>query len=154
MSGGHLFKVPMVTIRGQYYSQRGGTLATRTTTAYTDTECWILFDHTHCHLFISKPPYTGENISPVWHSNSTPISYVGLTNSSVWHRVCCYLIRTLCHTDDRVSPTYEIATDLIRYTDELISPTYGIAIVVMSPHGWDVKSYEWDSNNPYAIRMS
>ena len=38
--------------------------------------------------------YVGLNISSVWHSHSTPISYGWLTNSSVWLKKCCYLIRT------------------------------------------------------------
>ena len=33
------------------------------------------------------------NISPVWHSNSIPISNRWLTNSSVWQNHCCYVIR-------------------------------------------------------------
>ena len=49
----------------------------------------------------------------------------------------------LCHTDEMLSPTYEITTAL-SHTDELISPPYDIAIVIIS-YGRVTMSSVWDS---------
>ena len=49
----------------------------------------------------------------------------------------------LCHTDEMLSPTYEITTAL-SHTDELISPPYDIAIVTIS-YGRVTMSSVWDS---------
>ena len=42
------------------------------------------------------------------------------------------LATALCHTDEIVTPTYEIGELWLCHTDELISPPYDIAIVTIS----------------------
>ena len=41
----------------------------------------------------------------------------------------------LCHTDEIVTPTYEIGVLWLCHTDEILSPTYDLATVVMSYGG-------------------
>ena len=48
--------------------------------------------------------YRLPKISSTWQCNSTPISIIGLTNSSVWHN-----LMMLSHTDDLLSPLYDLA---------------------------------------------
>ena len=45
------------------------------------------------------------------------------------------LATALCHTDEIVTPTYEIGVLLLCHTDEMLSPTYDLATVVMSYGG-------------------
>ena len=93
--------------------------------------------------------------SYVWVSNG-PRSY-----SNVWDR--CTVAKSygwdvkssvgvnsswLCHTEELISPTYEIATYTLCHTEELVSRTYEIVILFAMSYGWDVKSYVWHSNSP------
>ena len=51
---------------------------------------------------------------------------------------------TLCHTEELVSRPYEIVIYcLLCHTDEMLSPTYEIATDLMS-YGRDSNSYVWD----------
>ena len=50
------------------------------------------------------------------------------------------LATALCHTDEIVTPTYEIGELWLCHTDEMLSPTYEIATDLMS-YGRDSNSY-------------
>ena len=45
------------------------------------------------------------------------------------------LATALCHTDEIVTPTYEIGELWLCHTDEMLSPTYDLTTVVMSYGG-------------------
>ena len=45
------------------------------------------------------------------------------------------LATALCHTDEIVTPTYEIGELWLCHTDEMLSPRYDLATVVMSYGG-------------------
>ena len=65
----------------------------------------------------------------------TNISYVGLVNTSVWHKGCCYLTRVNCHLIRMTQ------LQILSHTDDLLTDQYGITIVTIS---YELLSYLYD----------
>ena len=82
--------------------------------------------------------------SCVWDRCIVAMSYGWNVTSSIWDNNSGYVIQR--------SHLYETGILLLCHIDEILSPTYEIASDLMS-YGRVSKSYVWDSNSPYVIRM-
>ena len=93
-------------------------------------------------------PYGRVSKSYVWDSYTAAMSYGWDAQVQRMRKQ-----HTLCHTEELVSPTYEIGVLLLHHTDEMLSPTYEIATDLMSC-GLVGKSYVWDNTSGHAMRRS
>ena len=102
--------------------------------------------------------HTDDLVSHPYDITIIGISYVGHINSSVWHKVCCYFIRStyylvrmtqgrlLFHTQDLASHLYDIAGVYLAHTDDLQIPPHDITAVLISYGRLNISSV-WHTNS-------
>ena len=78
----------------------------------------------------------GEMVAPTYDIERALMSYGRVSKSSVWDRC------TVAMSYGRDVKSYAWDSHRPCHTDELVSPTY--EVVVVKSYGWDVKSFLWD----------